>query len=535
MSAAVQGLLRRINQDGQTNVMSDKETIHSEASGSGLPPGANGHYRSAGSTVVVNRGPSPLVWLMLGVLTLLALAVIFVLPGVVEEYELPFTPRAEVTEIVAPVATAAVGTNPISPFEEAQRALQRKEAQDVLASLLTRQAELESLGVEDWAAEAYQTALEFARLGDEAYRIQEFAQATEQYRSSDAALQALQEGLPQMFADVMAEGAEALANGDSALASEKFGRALTMRPQDSDAQLGLQRAGTLDQVTALLAEAEDLQAQADYEAAQSRLQEAVTLDQYHDEARNMLTEVRAQISENTFTGVMSEGFAALQAGNSESAIAAFERALAMRPGSQQAQEAITQTRDQLAVDQITRHQNNAKTAEAEERWEAAVAEYDSALAIDANLVFAIEGRDYAQKRLQLDRLLQSAIEQPGRLADTAVHEQAVQVYYTGLQLESPGPRLQQQLGELEELLAKAQVPVEVQIVSDNLTEVTLYQVGVLGRFESQVLTLKPGQYVAVGTRPGYRDVRTEFEVGFDGRSAPVTIACTEEVVAVNRR
>ncbi len=516
--------------------MSDKETMHNEAVASGLPPGANGHGRTAGATsATVRRGPSPIVWLMLGVLSLLALAVIFVLPGVVQEYELPFTPRADVAEVSLPVAATAVNSNPISPFEEAQRALQRKEAQDVLASLLTRQAELQSLNVEDWAAEEYRAALEFARLGDEAYRTQEFSQAAEQYRSSDAALQTLQNGLPRIFADVMAEGTAALEAGEAALASEKFSQALTMRPQDSDAQLGAQRASTLDQVEALLRDAESLAARADYEAAEGRLREAVTLDQYHDSARTMLAEVRTQISENAFARVMSEGFAALQAGNSETAIAAFERALAMRPGSQQAQEAITQTRGQLAVNQITGHQNTARALEAEERWEAAVAEYDGALAIDANLIFAIEGKDYAQKRLQLDRLLQSAIEQPGRLSDAAVHEQAVQVYYTGLQLESQGPRLQQQLGELETLLAQAQVPVDVQIVSDNVTEVTLYQVGVLGRFESQVLSLKPGQYVAVGTRPGYRDVRTEFEVCFDGRSAPVTIACTEEVVAVNRR
>jgi hypothetical protein len=88
---------------------------------------------------------------------------------------------------------------------------------------------------------------------------------------------------------------------------------------------------------------------------------------------------------------------------------------------------------------------------------------------------------------------------------------------------------------VEGLLARAQVPVDVQLVSDNLTEVTLYQVGVLGRFESQTLSLKPGRYVAVGTRPGYRDVRTEFDVGFDNSSTPVTVACTEEIVAVNRR
>ena len=51
-----------------------------------------------------------------------------------------------------------------------------------------------------------------------------------------------------------------------------------------------------------------------------------------------------------------------------------------------------------------------------------------------------------------------------------------------------------------------------------------------------IQTLEADRFlVAVGTRPGYRDVRTEFEVGFDNRSAPVTVACTEEIVAVNRR
>ncbi len=483
-----------------------------------------------------NRGPSPVIWAMLAISALLALAVIFVLPGVVEQYELPFTPRPESAVSTLPTgAVAAPVGNPISPFEEAQKARQRAEAQDVLASLLNRQSELELLSVSVWAEEGYQAAIALARLGDEAYRTQEFGQATEQYRLSDASLAALLDSVPTVFSDALIAGNAALADGDATLANENFTRALTLRPQDAEAQAGLARAATLEQVTQLLDESAVLIARGDFSAAETQLQEAVTLDPLHAGAREQLTQVRSQLADGAFTAVMSEGFAALQTGSSDTAIAAFERALAMRPGSQQALEAITQTRDQLAVDQITTHQNNAKTFEASEQWESAVAEYDAALAIDANLVFAQQGRDYAQKRLQLDRLLQSAIEQPVRLADAEVHAQAVQVYYTGRGLENPGPRLQQQLAEVETLLDKAQVPAEVQLVSDNLTEVTLYQVGVLGRFETHALMLKPGNYVAVGTRPGYRDVRAEFEVGFDGRSTPVTIACTEEVVAVNRR
>lgn len=494
-----------------------------------IAAGANKSASTAGGRVPIG------VWLMMGVLVLLALAVIFVLPGIVQEYELPFTPRASVTEPAIPATGNNATLNPISPFEEAQKARQRAEAQEVLASLLARQSELRALNVTQWAPEDYQVAVDSAQLGDEAYRSQQFGDATVFYQTTDAAMQALQERAPEVFANAMAAGNTALAAGNSALADEKFTLALVLRPDSGEAQSGLERAQTLDEVLGLMQQAADARREGDLEQAQTDLQQAVTLDPAHVAATEQLAQLRAQISDNAFTSVMSKGFASLQTGDSEAAIAAFERALAMRPGSQQALEAITQTQDQLAVSQITRERNSAIEFAAAEQWEAAVNAYDSALAVDPNLVFAVDGKDYAQKRLQLDRLLGNAIEQPERLADKAVHDQAVQVYYTGRQLENPGPRLINQLDQLEKLLQTAQIPVDVQIISDNMTEVTLYQVGVLGKFERQTLSLKPGQYVAVGTRSGYRDVRAEFAVGFDNRSAPVTIACTEEVVAGNRR
>lgn len=480
-------------------------------------------------------GPSPVVWLLLGVLGVIALAVIFVLPGVVQDYELPFTPRAEVAEANLSGSGRAPTTAAISPFEEAQRAKQRQEAQAVLASLLERQAALEGLEVGVWAEQQYDAALEFAKLGDESYRSQAFLEATTQYGNADNALEQLQSSVPQVFAAALARGRQALAAGDAELATQQFTLALALEPTDTEASTGLRRAGTLEEVQRLVSEAEDLRDANRLEDALTSAQRAVALDGAHEQARSIVSGIRTQIADNAFTRVMSEGFNALQAGESEAAIGAFERALAMRPGSTQAQEAITQTEDQLAVTQINAHRDVAQRLAGQEQWAAAVREFDAALGVDPNLVFAIEGRDYAQKRAQLDALLSSAIDQPERLADTAVYEQVVQVYYTGRNLDVEGARLAEQLDELEVLLGKAQVPVEVRLVSDNQTVVTLYQVGELGKFDQQVLSLKPGKYVAVGTRPGYRDVREEFEVGFGNRSAPVTVACTDEIVAVKRR
>lgn len=507
---------------GQTSLMSQRNIEQSAALVEAQPVVAR-----------QSRRPSPVVWLMLGILVLLALAVIFVLPGVVEEYELPFTPRtATETVPVAPVTTSSLPA--ISPFEEAQRARQRAEAQDVLASLLERQNALVALNVESWAQSEYAAAVESARLGDEAYRSQQFDEAAAHYRRTDSALQALQESLPQGYQDAMAAGAAALQAGDATQALESFRLALLMSPADDDAQAGLARAENLPQVLALMDEASSLSASGELQEARSRLEQALAVDPEHPQARRQLDELTARIADNAFTTVMSQGFAALQEGSADNAIAAFERALSMRPDSREARAAIDQTRDQLDVSQISRHRSSAEAYEAQENWASAMAEYDAVLAIDPNLVFAVEGRDHAARRQQLDTLLQQAIDQPQRLADEAVHAQALQVYYTGAQLAEPGPRLQQQLAQLEQLLLAAQVPVDVQLISDNATEVTVYQVGVLGQFERHTLSLTPGRYVAVGTRPGYRDVREEFVVGLDGSSTPVTISCTE-AVAVNGR
>jgi tetratricopeptide (TPR) repeat protein len=222
------------------------------------------------------------VWISLSVLILLALAVIFVLPRVVQQYELPLVKRAEPAVVATAVATNAAPSSPaISPFEEAQRSRQRREAQDVLASLLRRQAELDAASVQLWASEDYAFALDAARRGDEFYRAGEFGTATVVYEESDMALAKLLEDMSVIFAEALEQGELALTAGDSARALEQFTLAIAIDPPSADANEGLQRAQTLDQVEALLADAVRAQTQGDLQRAQQLLRQAADLDPAH--------------------------------------------------------------------------------------------------------------------------------------------------------------------------------------------------------------------------------------------------------------
>ena len=76
---------------------------------------------------------------------------------------------------------------------------------------------------------------------------------------------------------------------------------------------------------------------------------------------------------------------------------------------------------------------------------------------------------------------------------------------------------------------RAATPVSVALVSDNLTHVSVYKVGNLGNFTNRELTLRPGTYVAIGIRPGFRDVRLEFRVAPEIDMQPVVVRCEEQI------
>jgi hypothetical protein len=97
------------------------------------------------------------------------------------------------------------------------------------------------------------------------------------------------------------------------------------------------------------------------------------------------------------------------------------------------------------------------------------------------------------------------------------------------EIQQPGPRLAGQISELADLLEIAAMLVPVRFESDNLTDIIIYKVGKLGAFEVRTMDLRPGSYVAVGSRDGYRDVRRDFLVVANGEMPPVVLRCEEPI------
>ncbi len=424
--------------------------------------------------------------------------------------------------------TAAKPALSESPWSDAQLAKQRREAQDILARLLDKQQALESASVNLWAVDAFAAASDQANAGDDLYRQRLFDEAKQSYLNAEQAMDALLAQVDEQFAEYLQLGKSALDNNQPKQALTALTIAAAIDTSDSEAAGLLARAEVLEQIIVLVKESDQAIKLHDLNTAASKLNQARALDNHSAFVEQKQTELGGLQKQLSFGSRMSNGYSALQQQDYATAIAAFQAALALNPGAQDAQAALAQARNAASQTKINSAIARAKQLAEQEQWAKAVKQYDRALQQDPSLVSAKVDRIKADARRQLDETLVKLLADPLRLSDDQVYRSAQKALSDAQPLATPGSRLEQQVNELNQAIEVAQTPVTVTFTSDNQTKVTLYRVGQLGEFEQHTINLKPGQYVLVGSRSGFRDVRKEFTVQANQQQT-IQIQCTEPV------
>lgn len=230
-----------------------------------------------------------------------------------------------------------------------------------------------------------------------------------------------------------------------------------------------------------------------------------------------------------FERALSRGLGALAAGKLAEARQSIDSAIQLRPEDPGAKNALAQLVAEERRERVASLQAEAQKLVAAEQWQGAVAEYEAMLGIDASLLGAQQGLAEAQARASLDQQLEQVLARAERFNDDAIAGPARQLMAQASAVPTPGPVLSAQIERLNAQLKIAAQPVSVQFESDNQTSVVVYKVGTLGVFSSRTLELRPGPYVVVGTRNGYRDVRRNIRVDPAGNMPPVVIRCEEAI------
>jgi hypothetical protein len=455
-------------------------------------------------------------------LALAAIGVFVVLPRFVQQNaeraaHLPAAPKA------APAKPAAPALTPQQRAELADR------TETLLAQLLTQQKKLKEMSAESWGGEDWAHYSQASTAGDDAYLAKAYQDAITAYSRALDLGKGLLSRSAEITAQALTAGQQALTAGNAALATRQFDLVLKLEPDSEAAKAGRARAEKLPQVLALSAQGDSLRDAGDLKGAAEAYGKALAIDAEWKPAAGALAEVRREIADQEFEGLMSEGYAALTAQDYTSAQRQFTAALKMRPKSAEAHQGLVEARQRLALDEIALARARAIAFERRELWDRAIEQYKAALAEDSTLDFAKTGLARAQKRADLDAKLANLIENPSLLFGDTVLDGARRLLDQARAIPEPGDRLKGQMAQLDALIVQATTPVEVELRSDQQTEVTLYHVGRLGTFNAKQIELRPGRYTAVGSRDGYRDVRKTFTVLPGRQPQPISVICEEPI------
>ena len=484
----------------------------------------------------------PLAGALLAVLLAVAAFVLLLPQRIVERA------RAALPTAVAPQATVAPQTAGVSvapapsarpaaprgedppPFAAMSLAQERKAAQDALAGFLDLQVRLEDeRNARAWGGPELEAAKDRALAGDVFFRDEDYANAGREYAAAVAALRALLADADRRFDTALKDGAAALAALDERGAVEAFERAARIRPEDERVAVGRARAARVPELAELLLDADRAALRGNHDRARDLLEQARAVDANTPGLGARFQKVASARSAARRKALLSTAFGALERGDHDAARKEFDRVLAAYPGDAAAQAGLQQTGQLRRVAEIDALRTAALEQARAENWQAALASYDKALAIDASLRFARDGRARLRTRLALARAMDRVIDDPPLLSSNdefaAAQDLLLRARADGE--AHPAAEFQDRVERLAAVLERAAMPVALVLTSDGATDVVIHKVRAVGAFARTELSLRPGRYVIVGSRDGCRDVRKEIILAAE--MGPVDIRCTERI------
>ena len=188
---------------------------------------------------------------------------------------------------------------------------------------------------------------------------------------------------------------------------------------------------------------------------------------------------------------------------------------------------LQQVRSERRQQQAQQFVRQAADARQVEDWAAADALYLKALSVSPYMKAAQQERAKVAPYLAAHRELAELKVEEG-LYDAVVRARARQWLENLDQQDLRDRRLDQARRVLAAALKLAETPVPLTLTSDGLSQLEIYGVGQLGQLERETLQLLPGDYVAVASRTGFRDVQVTLRVR-PGEDLVADLRCTESI------
>ena len=474
-----------------------------------------------------SRPSQPYFWMAL-VLILASGFVFFVLPEwVASNRDQSTTAVTKAAETPAPVVAERA-----SPLAAARNKLDLEKAEALAEDFLRRLLALEDKGLRFWNSPALERLNNAAIAADDAFRRTEGETSLSAYEALLVELSSLEASIPSVIENYEQEAAVVMAAGNYTRAQEVY-RALSLLVPDDPSHLdSLERAEKLPDVTLILSEVDQIIVDGKLDDARERLKDALAF--VPDWPASLATQSRIEtaIGRRDFQATMTQGFAALAAGEFESARALFQKAEASPFDNGDAEEGLRQIASRETNQIVDRLRQDSEIALENGAWQTAIDLLRELAELTPRSVAVQAQLGMAEERLALEDEGQAYLDDPLSLQSDDQLRRARTWVVNVSRLSPPKGQMSTQLLALGRLLSLARTRHDVTLTSDGITTVKLLRAGdngALGSLERTTLQLIPGRYTVTGRRAGFIDVRTDFEVPPDGGSILIDIRCGERI------
>ncbi len=308
-------------------------------------------------------------------------------------------------------------------------------------------------------------------------------------------------------------------------------KALTVAPQSPEALELQRRIEKLPKILPLLNDIKIARTENDLQKEYEYLQQLLQLAPEREEAAARLRTVAELIKNQKFASHISSGFASIEKSRAKEARYHYREAQKIDAGRPE----LSVLHEKLvALEKSLRFQQAVKQAEQSVRrddWREAKDDFAGAVKDAPDNQTAVEGLKRAEEILGFQSTFSNYFENPYRLTNTAVRDEAEKTLKQAETVSGYSFTLKRQAEQLRQLIVKLNRPVPVTVISDNKTNVSVRSVGKVGTVSQKTVQLKPGRYTFEGARPGFKSklVQTLIPYDQDKGNVQVRVICDEPI------
>jgi len=331
------------------------------------------------------------------------------------------------------------------------------------------------------------------------------------------------------FQTALQAAKDALAADNFEEANAAINQALNLKPDNEEAVSLREAVDKLEDILPLIKRAQTAAIENDFSRERDLSQQIYQLDPSRVFYKNRAAEITRLLKERAFEDVIASGLSA----------ATKEDLAALKKATEMAQELYSKREEtKELVGRFLRLQQElqfrefvarADQAVQSENWETALFAFQNALQLKPNDGTIAQGVELARTILGHEARLNAFLNKPERLTNNQVKSDAETALkeaetYLGLskKLAASSTYLKKRIVDYNRL-------VDIWVISDKATDVSVRGVGQVGQVERYKIQLKPGRYILEGRREGYRVKAVEMEILPNDQFIEIKVICDERI------